>query len=1720
MKTSNQLIVFSRWSLPIGIIIFSSFMLQSSALRAQLVVPKGWENMDSVRFGLFGIEEYGNTAINRQADSLADSVGCNLSESFGDIGWNDNVYGHRKGFLARNIGGADTTFIDVVHLASVFQQRIYYADSVAMPLFGDWGYYWRYNDLRFNRYARLYNNTYDSNDISIYAEYPRKDSIASLSYLTHQFDSTGYTSGSTVTVGNQGRVILGYSNNCLADQLLRTSNNYYFPQKTTRDTAKTFSATVEFNIDTSSIDTLGSSLGHDNVPLLRFQILYKQGETRDTLGHIIDTGWAVLPFVPFRDSSHRYNAGWYRIIDTTITYAVYKTLPDDWRKEDVLASGSLAHPLWHFKQLHVILKDMPQSMKNLMRLTSDDSARIAYGISLPTSGDTSFQNPDFIVAGNPGDTDGTTKSNYLLESRVLSTYRATVRVRSMTWQDTVVDNILWRKLDTLTHLSYSCNPKTGLPGGYDSLFNIGIQKIYDSCHAYGTQLREFEFNDVKLPFSNLSISAIGYADYMLSKKGMGTHIREQDRAGGQAEQLRREKLSYDGKPPAMYENQYNNFYTYAGSVPIFPSDYLLNGVSLNSALTWPNHQDTILHMVMGRQDTTADPLKAYKTYTDQCGGLAFMANILRASAYSCLRHPQARKYALEESAQGWAGLSYQRAPWDTTYDPNYAERPTTPEEIQAQFFIGLANGVSCFNNPQPYDAGGKTGGSPGLFGVRRRTNVNDTTDIWTNKYNFGHRNQWDTTAWYSPSSNELDIYLPQYYLGYANTFRAFKRTLGRINQIFDTTHGRNEIPFRRFTWLDTYSTSNSFSAGSDQTTKNNAFLKCYSTTPVKRWSRGSNYAYIDSLTADSSQRTYVEVGLFKDSINTKIKNYAALVVNTRLWPSLRDSVDIKYYNNGLDSAKDKSQSTLGDIDTRRVWLTIDTNQMDPASRSASYYVHDLWQPDSTWLVSNDTISVYIKPGDAKFLYLTPANGQNLGRLTDNLYNNGRHIAAIDTAAQGVKQYAVTYVRSGKVCVSYPVETPANADKRTVGTPVDSVIWIDTSGHAYNSSIAYNHKDSTIAITWRKVRPHDPINIHYPGSAYDTTLICFCRAHYYSDKYHFSPMTVLDTLISGVGYISPPAIAPRDTSYKISLRSSDFWVAYNCVDSGETLVLVDTNGAVTQRIHFWSPDRQFVYHKFVSIATHLPYDSVHIAFEEGFWGEGQIYYTKAYIDGTGALQVNTNPALCISSGLKDCENYNPQIGITKDNTLEVVWESVEKTPPPPDTVYLPGTQLLRHFAVLRTRGGIVSVGILPYSWSDYTTFLVNQRYYYAPIDSPYTPRLYVNVASGFYSPFSNIRRMTWNNLTTGSVELARFWLWSNGITGWLRYDFTDLSWEPAMPTLSFGNFTSDVFSYRGKVLHEDGHYDARVVRYLFPDNVAGNANGYHEILSFPDSEICNKQILNSKIGHVSVISTSTSSVKVIPFHCLSDSANDPHGTVPITWNDKKAVRTLGFTISYGDTLKYQRSFTVGEYQAGDTTALSDSLKGSTDYLLTRIYLRRAVNDSILAILDSARLKQSGFIQSASLHDSCFKRYYSIFSDSVYMTMEMSRGDTTNSFALTHIETYNDYFFGSPTPGDTLSYKTSASPVQQVSAPENPIKVSVIPNPFHTMATVSIDAPQDIPLNVTLFDELGRRVTELNNGPALQSHSEFTVTSQSLTSGFYFLRVQSGSQVVTRKIELVK
>lgn len=91
-------------------------------------------------------------------------------------------------------------------------------------------------------------------------------------------------------------------------------------------------------------------------------------------------------------------------------------------------------------------------------------------------------------------------------------------------------------------------------------------------------------------------------------------------------------------------------------------------------------------------------------------------------------------------------------------------------------------------------------------------------------------------------------------------------------------------------------------------------------------------------------------------------------------------------------------------------------------------------------------------------------------------------------------------------------------------------------------------------------------------------------------------------------------------------------------------------------------------------------------------------------------------------------------------------------------------------------------------------------------------------------------------------------------------------------------------------------------------------------------------------------------------------------------------------------------------------------------------------------------------------------------------------------------------------------------------EIPLHVSSpAPTPFRHQTTITLSAQQAVPVRATVHDALGRRVATLREGP-VEAHEVYTLTLSTsrhgLSSGIYFIRVQTPSRSITRKTVVVQ
>lgn len=91
------------------------------------------------------------------------------------------------------------------------------------------------------------------------------------------------------------------------------------------------------------------------------------------------------------------------------------------------------------------------------------------------------------------------------------------------------------------------------------------------------------------------------------------------------------------------------------------------------------------------------------------------------------------------------------------------------------------------------------------------------------------------------------------------------------------------------------------------------------------------------------------------------------------------------------------------------------------------------------------------------------------------------------------------------------------------------------------------------------------------------------------------------------------------------------------------------------------------------------------------------------------------------------------------------------------------------------------------------------------------------------------------------------------------------------------------------------------------------------------------------------------------------------------------------------------------------------------------------------------------------------------------------------------------------------------------PELPSQLALdqnYPNPFNPTTTIRYALPEAGNVRLDVFNVLGQRVATLINGEQTAGFHSLQFDGSRLSSGVYLYRLQSGNQVITRKMLLVK
>ncbi|HUF08412.1 MAG TPA: T9SS type A sorting domain-containing protein, partial [Rhodothermales bacterium] len=78
----------------------------------------------------------------------------------------------------------------------------------------------------------------------------------------------------------------------------------------------------------------------------------------------------------------------------------------------------------------------------------------------------------------------------------------------------------------------------------------------------------------------------------------------------------------------------------------------------------------------------------------------------------------------------------------------------------------------------------------------------------------------------------------------------------------------------------------------------------------------------------------------------------------------------------------------------------------------------------------------------------------------------------------------------------------------------------------------------------------------------------------------------------------------------------------------------------------------------------------------------------------------------------------------------------------------------------------------------------------------------------------------------------------------------------------------------------------------------------------------------------------------------------------------------------------------------------------------------------------------------------------------------------------------------------------------------------PNPFNPATTIRYDVPEPVDVHIKVHDALGRTLTSLSTGHRAPGAYSVTWDGRDMPSGVYFVRMEAGSFVETRKMVLLK
>ena len=105
-------------------------------------------------------------------------------------------------------------------------------------------------------------------------------------------------------------------------------------------------------------------------------------------------------------------------------------------------------------------------------------------------------------------------------------------------------------------------------------------------------------------------------------------------------------------------------------------------------------------------------------------------------------------------------------------------------------------------------------------------------------------------------------------------------------------------------------------------------------------------------------------------------------------------------------------------------------------------------------------------------------------------------------------------------------------------------------------------------------------------------------------------------------------------------------------------------------------------------------------------------------------------------------------------------------------------------------------------------------------------------------------------------------------------------------------------------------------------------------------------------------------------------------------------------------------------------------------------------------------------------------------------------------------------------DGMILSSGSTMVEYIPIPDDFALSRAYPNPFNPVTQIQYALPEDIHVELTIYDIMGRQVTELISTEQQAGYHKVVWNGNNNASGLYFVTMSAGDYISTQKLMLVK